>query len=107
MPAAEFLQREQPAEAPHPGAVLAEPAPAPVGGQVGADVAELTCLVELAAGLDLDDQVAVTRLRALGHRVTSRLAAAGALPAHLVVELDAPAVVAVRTLALAARRRGQ
>jgi hypothetical protein len=60
-------------------------------------------LVGRAAALDPDD-AAIDQVRVAGHRLTARLAAADALPPHLVVALDDPPVVVLRLLAQAARR---
>jgi hypothetical protein len=64
---------------------------------------QLTPLVEQAAGLDPDDHAAGGRLRDDAHRTTSRLAAAGLLPPHLVVGPSEAVVAVVRILAVAQR----
>lgn len=62
----------------------------------------LAGLVGEAAALDLDDPVAVARLRGAAHRVTAHHAARGWLPGHFVVSPGDAGVVVVKTLAAAA-----
>lgn len=91
-----------PPAAPATGADHAGGWPGEPQAQPGAD--ELERLLRAAAELALDDAEATARLRADARQVTAALAAAGRLPGALVVCPDDPAVVVVRTLAVAWRR---